>query len=439
MAPREWFQGLFRREPEWCLKQSSLVENTARLPNPAIGWYRIYHFPLEVPAETQQSQWVLEDGEQLALLLVNIGAFQRRELEDEALCNLRRGLSFFRQAGKELIVRGVYDSVGRGVESEPAQFERVRQHLRQLAGVIGEFQDTVFVYQGMLLGSWGEMHSSRFLSSPRMKTLLEILEKEIGPNPFLAVRRPMFYRMLRKRGQGEEARLGLYDDAIFGSDTDMGTFGWESADAVSWNGPWLPEQELAFEQQLCRRVPQGGEALLDPYGPPNLTDAVSTLHKMHITYLNSQYDPALLEIWKKQRWCSRDVWNGATGYDYIGAHLGYRFCVRQAAIRKEADGLQIAVSLENVGFAPLYQPCELRLLQITEAGEQHRIPLEGELRGLTAGERLAAVGVLREEKSRLYLGLYRKSDGRKICLGTDNPRQPENTKQYGLFLGTLEL
>lgn len=434
----EWFSGLFRREAGWHLKRAALVEDTGPLHNPAAGWYRIYEFPLEVPAEVLQSNWFLADGEQLALLLVNIGTFQRRELDGEALGNLRKGLSFFREAGREVILRAVYDSVGKGIQSEPAQFERVCQHLRQLAEVVGEFQDVVFVYQGILLGSWGEMHGSRFLTKPRMKALLDILEEQIGQDTFLAVRRPVFYRMLRQKGQAEENRLGLFDDAIFGSDTDLGTFGQESAQTAGWEAPWLPEQELAFEQQLCRRVPQGGEALLDPSGPPTLKDAVSALHRMHITYLNSQYDPALLEIWKEQRWCSRDAWNGLPGFDYIGAHLGYRFCVREVSIQMAEHSLQIAVCVENVGFAPLYQACELLLLQKTEAGEQAQIPLRGELRGLTAGERLLATGTLREEKSQLYLRLLRKSDGREIRLGTQSLQQPEGTEKHSLFLGTLE-
>lgn len=434
----EWLGGLLRRGSGWRLEKARLTEDTGPLGNPAVGWCRIYDFPLEVPAETVLSQWQLDEGEQLAFLLVHIGAYQGRELDASALENLRKGLSFFRSGGKELIVRGVYDSAGRGAQSEPAQFERVCRHLRQLGQVMGEFRDLVFVYQGMLLGSWGEMHSSRFLTGPRMRELLDILERTVGETTFLAVRRPCFYRMLRQKSQTEETRLGLFDDAIFASETDLGTFGTETARTAGWEAPWLPEEELAFEETLCRNVPQGGEALLGESGPPPLKTAVGQLHQMHITYLNSQYDPALLDVWKRQRWASSDGWNGMSGRDYIGAHLGYRFLVRAVSVRTKGDAPEISVTLENVGFAPLYHQCQLALVQKTPAGEEHRVFLEGDLRGLTAGNRLLAAGQLRPESSDLYLRLFRVWDNREIRFGTQSPGQPENTKALGLFLGRLE-
>lgn len=435
MAGRGW---LLFPGSGWRLEKARLTEDTGPLGNPAAGWCRIYDFPLEVPAETVLSQWQMDEGERLAFLLVNIGAYRGRELDESALENLRKCLAFFRSGGRELIVRGVYDSAGRGAQSEPAQFERVCRHLRQLAQVVREFQDVVFVYQGMLLGSWGEMHSSRFLTGPRMQELLDILEQTVGETTFLAVRRPYFYRMLRQKSQTEETRLGLFDDAIFGSETDLGTFGGETARTAGWEAPWLPEEELAFEETLCRRVPQGGEALLAASGPPTLKTAVRILHQMHITYLNSQYDPALLDVWSKQRWSSRDGWNGMSGRDYIGAHLGYRFRVRGVSVRTKGGVPELSVDVENVGFAPLYHRCRLALLQKTPAGEEHRVFLEGDLQGLTAGNRLLATGQLRPESSALYLQLFRESDGREIRFGTQSPDQPENTKPLGLFLGRLE-
>lgn len=416
------------------LKKAALAEYTGPLPNPAAGWYRIYEFPLEVPAHELEPQWHLAPGEELAFLLVNIGAFHRRELDEAALENLARGLEFFRRGGKELILRCAYDCVGRGVQSEPAQFDRVARHLAQLTQVIRQYQRHIFVYQGMLLGSWGEMHSSRFLTKPRMKTLLSILEQTEGP--FLAVRRPVYYRMLRKERGPEETRLGLFDDAILSSQTDMGTFGWESRQSVGWEAPWLPEEELDFEDDLCRRVPQGGEALLPQTGAPPLKQAAAMLKRMHITYLNSQYDSGLLNLWKQQRWESSDGWNGMNGYDYLGRHLGYRFCLRDVTIKRAQGRLAVWVTVENVGFAPIYQDCQVQLVQLTRAGEEYRIPMKGTLLALAEGTVTLTAEELKPEKSRLFIRLFRRSDAREIFFATHSPQQPPDTQ--GLFLGSLE-
>lgn len=415
----------------WRLNKAPLVEDTGALPNPAAGWYHIYAFPLEVPAEKLEQQWQLEPGEQLALLLLDLGAFRQRELDEETLDNLKRGLDYFCRSGKELILRGVYDRVGRGAQSEPAQFDRVVQHLTQLVHALQPYQSHIFVYQGMLLGSWGEMHSSRFLTKPRMKTLLAILEQLDGP--FLAVRRPVFYRMLRK--ESAERKLGLFDDAILASETDMGTFGWERREVMGWEAPWLPEEELAFEEALCSHVPQGGEALLPQNGGIPLQQAAAMLQKMNITYLNSQYDPALLSLWREQQWTG-GLWDGISGFDYIGRHLGYRFCLRETALRREKGRLDVSVTVENVGFAPIYQSCELLLIQVTLAGEEFRISMSGSLLGLKRGARVLTAKGIRQEKSLLYVHLCRVSDGREIIFATRSPQQQPNTR--GLFLGTLE-
>lgn len=425
--------GMFRRG--WRLNKARLVEDTGALPNPAAGWYHIYDFPLEVPVQRLEQHWQLDPGEQLVLLLLNIGAFQRRELDEAALENLKRGLDYFCRSGKNLILRAVYDRVGKGAQSEPAQFDRVVQHLTQLVQVLQSYQSHIFVYQGMLLGSWGEMHSSRFLTKPRMKTLLGILEQLDGP--FLAVRRPVFYRMLRKESTTPEKKLGLFDDAILSSETDMGTFGWERREVMGWEAPWLPEEELAFEEALCSHVPQGGEALLPENGEIPLKQAAAMLHQMNITYLNSQYDPALLNLWREQRWTG-GAWDGISGFDYIGRHLGYRFCLRDAALHREKGRLNVSVTVENVGFAPIYQSCELQLIQVTPAGEEYWIPMSGSLLGLKRGTRVLTAEGIKQEKSLLYVRLCRVSDGREIFFATRSPQQPEGTESCGLFLGRLE-
>lgn len=425
---------LFRRG--WRLKKARLVETTDVLPNPAAGWYRIYKFPLEVPAEQLERQWHLEPTEQLAFLMVNIGAFQCRELDQQALQNLEKGLEYFFRSGKDLIVRAAYDGEGKGIQSEPAQFDRVTQHMQQLVEVLQKYQSGIFVYQGMLLGSWGEMHSSRFLTKPRMKALLTILEQL--ESPFLAVRRPVFYRMLRKNNGPQERKLGLFDDAILASQTDMGTFGWESRKTAPWETAWLPEEELEFEEELCRLVPQGGEALLPEIGELPLKETVARLKQMHITYLNSQYDPAVLDIWRRQRWGSGDVWNRMSGYDYIGRHLGYRLCIRDVFSQIEEGKLRLYVVVENVGFAPLYQPCEMRLVQINQEGKSREIPMRGNLLGLTQGLRTMMADIPDTEKSRIFTRLHRLSDGREIQFATCTSQQPEGTDSCGLFLGTLE-
>ncbi len=430
-----WIRGRFHGKETWTFQTARLCETAEELYNPRRGWYRIYTLALDQPAQAQIGAWPLEESEQLAFLRVDIGAYSSRTLDREALENLRRALIYFRGHGKELIVRAAYDTEGAGAEREPARFERVCEHLEQLCGVLAEFAPSVFVYQGVLLGSWGEMHSSRFMTRPRLRRLVEIAEKGLPQNIFLAVRRPSFYRMIRKEASFRrgERRIGLFDDALFASQTHMGTFGWQSAAQAGWEGAWLPDEERAFERELCMGVPQGGEALWPESGPVPLAQAAAQLRDLRISYLNSGHDRRLLDDWRGQRWRSGDVWDGMNGLDYIGRHLGYRFRVKTVTARLDPKHRRftLCLELENCGFAPCYEAVEAALYQQLPTGEERELALDVDLRRLAGGACCTAEQTLELAPGGLYLYLRRAADGRTIRLGNE----PQGERVY---LGSVQ-
>ena len=55
--------------------------------------------------------------------------------------------------------------------------------------------------------------------------------------------------------------VGLFNDGIFGSDTDLGTFAPADSPSTDWEEPWPLARELDFEGQLSAFVPQCGEAV----------------------------------------------------------------------------------------------------------------------------------------------------------------------------------
>ncbi len=430
-----WIRCLIHGKDRWIFQAAKLRETAEELYNPRRGWYRIYPLTLDQPLVNQSGAWFFEESEQLVFLRVDIGAYRARPLDDAALTNLQNALTYLRDRGKDLVVRAVYDTEGAGVEHEPVCFERVCGHLEQICRVLAKFAPSVFVYQGVLLGSWGEMHSSRFLSKPRLRRLAAILERELPQSVYLAVRRPVFYRMIRREHDFHrgERRIGLFDDAIFASDTHMGSFGWLSAAQAGWENPWIPSEEQMFEQELCRTVPQGGEALLPESGPIPLAQAAEGLRKLGVSYLNSGHDPSLIDGWRKQKWRSDDAWNGVNGFDYIGRHLGYRFFVKTVAARMDPKRRQctLRVEIENCGFAPCYQMVEAVLYQRFPTGEERQLALDVDLRCLAGGESVMVERVLDLTPGDIYLVLRRTSDGRIIRLGNES-------QDDRVYLGTFQ-
>ena len=236
------------------------------------------------------------------------------------------------------------------------------------------------------------MHSSRYLSPERISDMAELWQEATEGKVRLAVRRPCQLRMLE-----EDVRAGLYDDALFGSESDLGTFGSKARGETPWEEAWRPEDEIGYLRERCGGIPCGGEAVSGPDSTPEET--IRRLKAMQITYLNSIYDPARLEIWKAQRLAS-----GETLYDYVGSHLGYCFVVTDVRWKKG----QLAVTIGNTGFA---NACDELALYLVCDGKRRELP--SDLTGLAPDGSMtvqtAVCGV-----GRLELEIQRKKDGAVI-------------------------
>jgi len=328
-------------------------------------------------------------------------------------------------------LRVVYDRQGKALEREPFFFEQVKTHLKQLMPIVKEFEQTIFVFQGMLIGSWGEMHTSRFLAPAKLKEMWGIMQKEAGDNVFFAVRKPSQWRLLHPESCGRIQlmydKMGLFDDAIFGSENHLGTFGEKSRETAGWDNPWSTEDELKFEDMLCKKVPNGGEAICGEVYPETGTVAntEAVLRDMHITYLNRAYDENILRLWKQWSREEAGVWQNSSAYDYIGKHLGYRFVVRDVeVVLTEETGKKIVVSIqvENVGFANFYQEAEVLLEWIDSEGSLHTQNIECDMRAWECGSVQTISGEIELMNCKLYLSARRKQDGRRICFANQTGR-----------------
>lgn len=382
--------------------------------NPGRGWYRIFSMDAALPCPAEEWIWEKCGDEQLVLLMIDLGRFANVPLSQETLINIEAAFSFFRKQEKELILRFVYDRNGKGMESEPSAVSYILRHIKDLSCVLTKYKDIIFCIQGLFIGSWGEMHSSKFLSPKALKTIWDCLRSSAPETCFFAVRKPEHYRTLTGAPYAslipEEAgdlRLGLFNDGLLGSETDLGTY---------MEGEL--NETLDFQDRLCRCVPNGGEAVgSSPCG--DIENAVRHFKKLHITYLNSLYDEAVLSRWKNQSF------DGMNGYDYIGLHLGYRFLVTEAKLIRK-NGTELAVTVKNTGFANIYDECEAKLLLVGKGDFHLELGQTYDLRDLDPDCTAEILFLLPKSATKgnsvsyeAYLELYRKKDGKRILLAND--------------------
>ena len=443
-----------------------LKESTRALKNPGCGWYHIYTFDLSKKS-SNESFYIDCEEEELVLLLIDIHAFRCCEqIPKEALEWFSSILTFFEQHDKGIILRIVYDTKGRGMENEPSSIKIVKSHMKQLGSIICEHTSEkkslpgkILVHQGLFVGSWGEMHGSKFLSEARMKELSDtFLEATKGSCP-IAVRKPVQLRQLSCQKTASSplqnapnTNFTLFNDAIFGSETDLGTYGTIRQSALPENSErektsWAREDELTWQktklqQSFCGGEVLGGMNMLSESSgntdyPPKTLDwhqVVEDLAKMHVSYLNSIYSKEVLDDWKAQR----IMWNGEeiSEYDYIGRHLGYRFTVThikiscvspekkkqtQSDTQSQISSSIVTLTIKNTGFANLCEEAVCRLI-LTENNENIKaFEIKSDPRTWNSiTDTVIECPIPQEiwpqqsQQTKLFLQLIRKRDGRII-------------------------
>lgn len=372
---------MFRRkaEKQIVFRPFPLKEETGFLGNPYRGFYAICRLYAQSPILDEKNIPVTEyqppEGHTLVLLEINLQHFSDQMLSAQALENISSAFRHFADMNLAMIVRFVYDWEGQGALKEPASLSVILQHMGQLSPLLMQYGPHIYILQGLFIGSWGEMHNTRYTAQRHLIALAEQLAACSSPYTYIAIRCPNQWRTIFRcysplslgeaRRNGMQSRFCLFNDAIMGSETDMGTYGSLSRSlSASYSDKLNRYDEILFQSQLCRYVPNGGEVLhaspLNDFKP-----AIRTLEAMRVSYLNCNYDPAVLEKWAKGHNCPHPF-KKQNDLEYISARLGYRFALQKSEVHVTQNRLMVRLSLANQGFAPCYRPLNVHL-QLTDA------------------------------------------------------------------------
>ena len=401
------------------LKPHCPQKTSGRLKNPERGFYAIYKMELsDSPQDVQklaEGIYTPEDDE-LLLCEFSLKRFAGGPLSECALGQVREMLAALRKRGGSVILRFLYDWDGWGAASEPDSVDTLIGHIRQLGPLVRAESDMIYMHQGLFTGSWGEMHGTRYGSAEDMKKLLLAMRGAFGPDITIAVRTLAQLRLLSDvPGAG---KLGLYNDGITGSVSDLGSY----PEAVDDAGR---EMAIAFQKEACLTMPNGGEAVFDP-SYSAYENAVKTLWRMRVSYLNRFHDLKALDGWAAADCGKSGVWKGMDGLSYIERHLGYRYMIRDVRLWRAmfSDTLFVRVVMYNEGFAPAYFPLSAWL--IVRSGDKEKkfeMKLTDPVRD--GGQSLSAETELKLEalgqgSGKLYFCLRSDKHKRAVLLGNED-------------------
>ncbi|MCA2215464.1 DUF4832 domain-containing protein [Jidongwangia harbinensis] len=323
------------------------------------------------------------------------GYHDRTTIDSRDLALVRADFQAARMAGVKLIVRFAYSEWS----SRDAPLYRVSAHIRQLARLLNENAAVVAAVQAGFIGRWGEWYyTDNFAGDPArpwvlteadwrargavLRTLLDTTSPAIP----VQVRYPAIkQRLLSDAADPRAARVGIHNDCFLASADDYGTF---TSDA---DRQWLAAQS--------RSVLVGGETC--GVNPPRSewASATSELARYHLTYLNADFDRAVLSSW------------GTAGLAEAKRRLGYRIRLTEVAapstLRPGAVGT-VRIRLVNVGYAA---PVANRPVQLVLKTRMKRVKfvVPADLRTWTPGRTIDLYATITAPTAaadyRLYLNL----------------------------------
>ncbi len=411
-----------------------LSEKSDALVNPQRGWYRIFYFVLRKPVNIAEIEKELDPSQTLVMAFIDISEIGNGSFTEEDNAQITEILTFFNEIGKDVILRFAYDRSGRAMETEPGSFSAVLNHAKSIKDAVNLNKDKVFILQGLIVGNWGEMHSSKYVFPEKLSEIGKIFE-QTDKSIFLAVRKPLQWRELyssySKKQSLESIRTGIFNDGMLGSDTDLGTYGYKSKNEVGFRCEWNANEETEFIGIISEKNPIGGEAVNNDEGDYDWEYVVNRLKRSGVTYLNSEHDKEVLDKWKN-RYNGGALKEKISLYDYVGNHLGYRFAVKNVKAKTDKKGETIlCIKISNDGFAPAYFDTTLKI-ELSNADEKREISLSSALNGILSGEEKEIRAEISEFKGDVFLKAERTSDKRTVFLANECD---ENGRVY---LGRME-
>ena len=307
-----------------------------------------------------------KEGVGLVLLAYNLNHFQEEPLSGEKLKELRTALLTARKLRLQVIFRPAYGFVEGMQVREPESFERVCTHIRQIAPILNDYRDVILCVQAGMLGPWGESHSSVFFTDDAAETQARdavslLWHQLLHESLQLQLRTPRYIQSAAAAGV-PLWRMGLHNDALLSSETDLNSYRDRKND-LNWINKNLPHSRT------------GGEAAaLSPYA--DAQNAVQEFHALRLTYLNLGYNEEVLELWRRQEYL------GENAFTYIRRHLGLRLHVSRALLPRRISRMASKGSLvlQSTGFSDYIEPIRYKIAVKQDGRISYLAPQEVKIR-----------------------------------------------------------
>ena len=319
----------------------------AIFPNPERGWWQ-FTADNFVNVTADQLAGIRANGQTLGYGVVRLDEFRDRPLSPEILAKLDHAFGLARQEGIKIILRFTYNypqSSDDYDNAKDAPLAIVLGHIKQFAPLVNKNKDVLAIFQGGLIGAWGEQHtSSNKLDTPENKIIIrDALLAALDTSIVIQWRYPRDIISWAGTLKNEDSgRIAFHNDCFLSSPSDVGTYAEDTTAKVERAAMAVVTDTTFHSGEVC-------DAQKDSLRK-DCKDILREAATYHMSALNLDYYVAFHDNWKRQG-C----------FDEITRKMGYRFVLKTAQLTKQSEGnYSLDVVVENKGWARLYKNRPLR-------------------------------------------------------------------------------
>jgi hypothetical protein len=307
--------------------------------------------------------------------------FTKGDISDDFLRNLQTDFNTIRKAGLKIIPRFAYTAKMKYPVGD-APVNIVLRHIEQLKPLLQKNVDIIMTIQAGFIGAWGECYYTDYFSefeNPEIVTeeqfenRKKILLAELDALPKTRMIQNRYVKHIIKFSGDSmpvkkdeaysgslKARLAHHNDCFQASADNYGTY----KDIIN---------DKNYLRQHSKYVLVGGETC---HLNPPLSDCKSSIQDMidmHWSFMNLDYQPAVLNSWKTQG-CINE----------ISKNLGYRYRLVYSRIQEATNagaGVKAEIKLINEGWSNPVNPRSIELIlrnKITR--EEYMLPNNEDIR-----------------------------------------------------------
>jgi hypothetical protein len=333
------------------------------------------------------SGYRVQENLTVILRMVVLDSFVTSDIDNATLIRLQEDFDALRHAGVKAVLRIAYTTDITAPYGDATK-NQILAHIAQMRPLLQANADVILVVQAGFIGAFGEWFYTDHFANPddpddvsaanyadRGDVLVALLDA-IPPTRMAQVRTPRYKTNVYGTTTPVTAatafdgshvsRTGHYNDCFLASDDDYGTY-----KDIPIEYPYLAAD--------TRYTAMGGESCVA--NPPR-SDCATALHELemfHWSYINVEYHNNVLTSWEAGG-CMLEVQQ----------RLGYRLVLqwgRYSTQVQPGQSLQLAIQLENQGFAAPFNPRQVVLIMRSQqTGEVYEAILPDDPRLWLAGE-----------------------------------------------------